>query len=56
VNRMKMEEVKYMNMHITRAKLVKMMDVTLLSSQTTYEDIKELWDNRQSFFRFKILS
>lgn len=33
-----------MNMQITEAKLVKMMDVTLLSSQTTYEDIKELCD------------
>ncbi len=33
-----------MNMHITGAKLVNMMDVTLLSSQTTYEDIKKLCD------------
>ncbi len=31
-------------MHITKVKLVKMMDVTLLSSQTTYDDIEELCD------------
>ena len=33
-----------MNIQITKAKLVNMMDVTLLSSQTTYENVRELCD------------